>query len=289
MKEERHRGFRRELHHRVVGCQIDLQFLRHFEYVEAVDHFRRAGFLAVADAVLHQLQKPVPAFIAMHAAHHAFAVAEAVFKDHRADAVVDGGGIHCDGGAEAGAAERDACGIDLRPRRHVGDGVLRVGDFFHRDHAARFSAAVAATPIVEAQCDIAPGFELFADPFGAAVLVGAEAVHHDDRRAAFSVFAPVRHMDDPRQRQAVGRECDGFLHEFRPCLLHGSRLHIRVGAVERRSCDGRVIVRVSAGFTVSGGDSNNWFFNSLILNKNCSWHGYCLISGQGPIPGKNPG
>jgi hypothetical protein len=155
------------------------------------------------DAVVHQLEKLVPGLRRVHAADDPLAIAQPVFQDDRGDSWIDAGGINGDAGAQARSAQRDAIGIDLRPRGHIAHRVARVGDFLHRNNAAAFSFALAASPIVKAERDVAPSLELPTDPFRATILVGAKPVHHDDGWAARTGLEPVGHMDDAGQLQAI--------------------------------------------------------------------------------------
>ena len=141
----------------------------------------------MTDAVLHQVEERFPGFRRVHAADDALAVAEPVLQNDRADPRIDAGRVH--GNARAQASIRTArCGWH-RPRGVTPCRSPRCGRPDTSSIAItrpRSPFAVAAAAIVEAQRDIAPGFELLADPFRAAALVGAKAVHHDDGRSAFA-------------------------------------------------------------------------------------------------------
>ena len=69
-----------------------------------------------------------------------------------------------------------------------------VRDLLHRNDTPAFAAAIAAATEVEPQRNIAPGFELTANPGRAAVPIGAKAVHHDDGRAALAWPQAIWHM-----------------------------------------------------------------------------------------------
>ncbi len=96
--EEAERGVGGELHQRAIRRQVDLQGLRHFENVEAVDHFYGARVRA---GVVQQRQKLAPGFRRMHAADHALAVGDAVLDDDRGDALIAGRRLHRHAAAEA--------------------------------------------------------------------------------------------------------------------------------------------------------------------------------------------
>ena len=150
----------------------------------------------------------------MHAADHALAIGDAVLDDHRRHTVVDARRIDGDAAAEARSAQRDPLGIDLRPRGHVGHRADGVIDLLHREHTATHPAAFAAAAIVEPQRHVAPRFELAADPFRSAGLVGAKAVHHDDGGALLAGSEVIGHMDDARKQCIGGWKIDAGEHAF---------------------------------------------------------------------------
>src|SRR5690606_13936516 len=97
---------------------------------------------------------------------------------------------------------------------------------FEADDVAALALALAAAAEVETQRDIAELGEKLRRRFGrAGILAGAEAVQHEEGRAAPAGLQVVGRGDDTRQLEAGGREGDGCFHGVR---LAGRRLFLVV-------------------------------------------------------------
>ena len=141
------------------------------------------------------------------------AVAPAARGDAGDDALIDAGGVHRHRRAEAVTENRDAARIHLGAVGHEFEGVLGVFDLLEADHAPARAFAFAAAAHVEAQHHIAERREEACDgDRGAAVLVAAEAVQHEKRRAPLARPYTFRPMHDTGKAQAVGQELHALFH-----------------------------------------------------------------------------
>src|SRR5262249_3470310 len=142
------------------------------------------------------------------------AVAPTARGNDRGNPLIDAAGIHRYGRAEAVAGAGDAVRIHLGTRHQEGHGAPGVLDLLHADDVSARALALAATAHIEAERDVAPsGEQCRRADARLTALVAAEAVQHHAGGPALAGLQIVRHVQDPRQLQALRLKCDLFFHD----------------------------------------------------------------------------